>query len=276
MQVTILSAQWDGQTIRTRFRIAEEADFEEIAFVARTNDQTWLYEEGDRFESSLTGEVFTFSLGAGERTRSFGFDPFEDVVIITLAAFLRDGDDWIVQDAVRVPSTEQLRTNTGDDEKTGGQDGDIVPKLVQEQEGGTTVRELEPISVTRLGGTLPWDTDSIQLQCGETVTDNSGDMNIRLNYEAILTHTQFKTLNEMRTGDVPTDDVTEEPASTTVKLVSNAYNGPVTFDQLKFDRIADANGAITQRFGEVKEALYKIQLQTKETGDDDFEFIQDN
>lgn len=131
----------------------------------------------------------------------------------------------------------------------------VVPKLVQEYDDGagfTDRIEVEPLVVTRLGGTLPWDTESTQLQCGETVTDTSGDLNIRLVYHAIVTHTGFKELSRMRSR--PTE----------VKLVSAAYTGPVTFDQLKFDRIPDANGAVTRDQGEIDEPLYEIQLQSKE------------
>lgn len=142
------------------------------------------------------------------------------------------------------------------DQYLGGEDpgwykDQIVPKLVQETENGR--REFEPIVVTRLGGTLPWETESRQLQCGETVTSNNGDMNIRLVYECVCTHTQFKKLQQMRS----------EP--TAIKLVSAAYSNPITFDELKFDRIPDANGGIIRGEGENNEPRYKIQLQSKES-----------
>lgn len=144
----------------------------------------------------------------------------------------------------------------------------VVPKLVQlrrPEEGFPYKIEVEPLVVTRLGGTLPWDTESTQLQCGETVTDAGGDLNIRLVYHAIITHTDFKRLSRMRSN--PTE----------VKLVSRAYTGPVTFDQLKFDRIPDANGAVTRDDGEISDPLYEIQLQSKENDDDEgFSFIADN
>lgn len=125
-------------------------------------------------------------------------------------------------------------------------------------------REFEPLVVTRLGGTLAWDTDSTQLQCGETVTDSNGDMNLRMVYHCICTQTQFAELQLMR----------QNPEA--VKLVSRAYTGPATFDELKFDRIADANGAIVRGEGTTREPLYEIQLQSKEDESDSTILGEDN
>lgn len=142
------------------------------------------------------------------------------------------------------------------DDPPDGWDQQVSPKLVQVEpvDGGgyATVREVEPITVTRLGGTLPWETESTQLQCGATVTDSNGDRNQRLVMQATITHTQFQTIAEMR--QAPQD----------VRLVSRGYNGPVTFDELKWDRIPDANGAIINDEGENNEPQYEIQLQSKE------------
>jgi hypothetical protein len=122
----------------------------------------------------------------------------------------------------------------------------VSPKLVQDN------LELEPVVVTRLGGTLPFDTSSKQLQCGETVTDSGGEKNLRLVYHAVVTKTQFDTLARMRkNGD-------------SVELISTAYSGPATFDELKFDRITDANGAVIRGEGTTREPLYEIQLQSKQ------------
>jgi len=121
----------------------------------------------------------------------------------------------------------------------------VVPKLV----GGDVT--FEPDVVTRLGGTLPWDTQSKQLQCGETVVTNNEDFNLRINYECEATHSEFKKLMWMRASP-------EE-----IKLVSPAYSGRVTFDELTFDRISESNARVDQA-GENLEPMYKIQLQSKE------------
>lgn len=135
--------------------------------------------------------------------------------------------------------------------------GSISPKLVQEidtdGDGDIDIRrEVDPIVVTRLGGTLPFDTDSKNLQCGETITRRNGDMNIRLVMEGVVTETQREKLIEMRSN----------PSS--VKLISAAYTGRATFDQLSWDRIADANGAKSRTHGEIVEPLHTFQLQSKQ------------
>lgn len=127
------------------------------------------------------------------------------------------------------------------------------PKLIQVKSENTKRLELEPVAVHRLGGTLPWDTESTQLQCGETVTSANGDMNIRLVMGCIVTQSQFEKLSRMR----------ERPEE--IKLVSRGYTGPVTFDELKFDRIEDSNGAYIAGQGRSNEPQYDITLQTKES-----------
>jgi hypothetical protein len=124
----------------------------------------------------------------------------------------------------------------------------VEPTLKQD---GT---EITPLATIRLGGTIPWDTSSKQLQCGESITDNSGEQTHRLNMEAVVNHEQFKVLNQMRNND------------TQLTLVSAGYDGPATFDQLKWDRIEDANGALTPN-GAEDAPLYTVQLQTKENED---------
>lgn len=133
----------------------------------------------------------------------------------------------------------------GDDHKSG-----VVPKLVQETDADTI--EFSPEVVTRLGGTLPWDTESTQLQCGETVTSNNGDLNFRVVYEAVCVQYQLDNLSQMRSN----------PSGIT--LVSPMYTGPVTFDELKIEHITDANGAVHAGVGEMSGPFYKIQLQSKE------------
>jgi hypothetical protein len=132
----------------------------------------------------------------------------------------------------------------------GGVSTDISPKLKQ----GST--ELEPVATTRLGGTLPWDRDSVQLQCGETVSSTNGDLNLRLNMEAVVTKTQLEKLNSMRANP------------TNVFIVSDAYTGRVTFDEFKFDRVTDANSVTFPDRVSDDTPMYTIQLQSKEEDDE--------
>jgi len=111
---------------------------------------------------------------------------------------------------------------------------------------------MEPLTVTRLGGTLPFDTNSTQLQCGKTVTEASGDMNIRLVYHAIVTLDQLAELRKMR----------KHPDK--VELISHFYNGWANFDEMRVDRVTDANGVVTPT-GETNQPIYKVQLQSKES-----------
>lgn len=124
---------------------------------------------------------------------------------------------------------------------------EVIPKLIQEDSG----LEFAPRVVTKLAGTLPFDTNSEQLQCGKTVTESDGDLNIQLNMEAVVPHSKLKTIHEMRQYD------------SQIELVSAAYSGAAKFDQLKFDRLPDANGAMTVN-GSVEEPWYTVQLQSKE------------
>jgi len=132
----------------------------------------------------------------------------------------------------------------------------IVPKLVQESTDSIPRREFTPRVVTRLGGTLPWDTDSVQLDCGKTITQVSGDKNIRLVYHCRVPLSELRVLEKMRQ---------ETPQ---VKVVSTMYNGPVSFDQMKVDRVPDSNGIIVNGGENIDEPMYEVQLQTKEESED--------
>jgi len=132
----------------------------------------------------------------------------------------------------------------------------ITPRLIQPATDDTDERLFDPLVVTRLGGTLPFDTNSVQLDCGETITTNSGDMSIRLVMHCVCPKSQFQTLQEMR------------QVGAEIRLVSDAYSGPATFDELKFDRIPDANGAVVRGSTDnYDEPMYEVQLQSKEQDD---------
>jgi len=119
------------------------------------------------------------------------------------------------------------------------------------------IREVKPDAVLRFSGTLPFDADTTQLQDGQTVTASRGDQNIRLNMEMAVGYSEFQQLARMRTSN------------NQIRLVSPSYSGPATFDQIKYDRLPDANGAVFPDSGSVEEARYVVQLQSKEQSDND-------
>ena len=135
--------------------------------------------------------------------------------------------------------------------------GRTTPKLQAVDSNGNITREIKPDVVTRFGGTKPFDTTSTQLQDGQTVVDERGDTNIRLNMEMVLTFSQFQALNQITNR------------ANFLRVVAPSYTGKATFDQLKFDRIPDANGHVSRSGESIDEAKYSVQLQSKETEDDD-------
>jgi len=143
-----------------------------------------------------------------------------------------------------------------------GDGGDPDPITLNELEGAISPKltqgdlEIEPLAVTRLGGTLPWESETVQIDGGETLTGSDGDQVIQFVFKAVITKSQFETLAEMRARD------------TRLRLISSAYTGPVSFDELKFDRIPDANGFVRQDGSNSEQPLYEIQLQSKEDEDD--------
>lgn len=131
----------------------------------------------------------------------------------------------------------------------------VTPKLVQDSPEGRL--EFAPKVVTRLGYTLPWDNNSTQLDCGSTVTSNSGEMAMRLVFDCRAPLSELETLAEMRRR------------GTSVKLVSSIGEvNTVNFDELKVDRVPDSNGIITNDGRAIDEPMYEIQLQSKKEDDE--------
>jgi len=131
----------------------------------------------------------------------------------------------------------------------------LTPKLVQNSNDGRL--EFKPKVVTRLGYTLPWDINSTQLDCGSTVTSNSGEMAMRLVFHCRVPLSQLETLTEMRRR------------GTSVKLISSIGDvNVVNFDELKVDRVPDTNGIITNDGQDINEPMYEVQLQSKKEDED--------
>lgn len=124
---------------------------------------------------------------------------------------------------------------------------EIAPKL---KKGDTT---FEPLSVTRLGGILPWDIEQDQQLCGGTIVNTDDDMNVRMTIEGYCLLSQLADLLELRNSANEVQIVwsgSEETGITTV-----------TFDQLRFD-IRDGE-AVVEDSGESRR-ICSFQLQSKE------------
>jgi len=132
-----------------------------------------------------------------------------------------------------------------------------TPKLQEVDRDGNVVRELAPNFVSAFGGTLPFDTDSTQLQDGQTVTDQNGDQNIRLNMEMVLTGRQLFKLLDMRRSN------------NRLNVLSSTHSWKATFDEIKFDEIPDENGRVTADGQRIDDATFTVQLQSKESDEND-------
>ena len=140
----------------------------------------------------------------------------------------------------------------------------VTPKITAVDADNNTIVEVQPSVVTRFGGTVPFDEDSNQLQDGQTVTDQRGDMNIHLNMEFEATQQQLATLAQMR------KDVSNNNSPIVkLKVVSAFGTQPATFDKMKFDQIPDSNGIVTNSGDSREGARYTIQLQSKEQSEND-------
>lgn len=134
----------------------------------------------------------------------------------------------------------------------GGPNASDVDVSFEQNYEELVVREFAPDVVTELGGTLPWDTESAQLQGGETVTSNGDDMSFQLKFRCVCDSPELRKLLRMRSSPDK------------IRLVSVLYKGPVTFDQLKVERLPDANGAVEADGTENPYPRYDVQLQSRE------------
>ena len=166
-------------------------------------------------------------------------------------------DEEAVDQAIQRSQEQAQQAQAQQNREQRRRNAEVVPKLVEVDDNGNKVQELQPDVVSRMGGTLPFDADSVQLQDGQTVTDERGDTNLRLNMEFKTSKQGFEKLISMR------------DSGNRIDLVSATYTKPATFDQIKFDRIADANGVVFADGESRKEARYAIQLQSKEQSEDD-------
>jgi hypothetical protein len=59
-----------------------------------------------------------------------------------------------------------------------------------------------------------------------------------------------------------------------LNVISVGYSGKATFDEIKFDEIPDDNGRITADGQRIDDATFTVQLQSKESDEDDDSVIQ--
>lgn len=121
---------------------------------------------------------------------------------------------------------------------------------------------VEPISMT-CDYQLPWDRQSNQTACGQTIQYQNGDKNWRIVISGIISIDQFRALNSMR-GE---DEVEVRTAEFGTQKV--------TFDQLNVTRAGDEN---TARIDDELGPKLEFQLQTKELSSSDepaVEFINE-
>lgn len=114
------------------------------------------------------------------------------------------------------------------------------------------IDDIEPLTM-EVQYDLPWDRQSNQTACGNTIQYQGGDMNWRLVIDGIMTRAQLQRLNRLRGQDsVPV----RTPEFGTFS---------VTFDQLNVTR-ADGED-VADIYGE-EQPIVQFQLQTKELDED--------
>lgn len=116
------------------------------------------------------------------------------------------------------------------------------------------VGPVEPI-VMEAEYQLPWQRDSNQTACGQTIQRQNGDLDWRIVFRGVVTLSQLDALRGLRSNS---GEVQTRTAVFGVKVV--------TFDELRVTR------ADEESVGSVEgntEPLYSFQLQTKELEDDE-------
>lgn len=117
---------------------------------------------------------------------------------------------------------------------------------------------VEPI-VMQCQYQLPWDRQSSQTACGQTIQNQNGDMNWRVTIEGIMSRSDLIQLNALRDEDQVVV-VTEEFG----KML-------VAFDNLQITR------ADEEKWGEIEgeeTPILQFQLQTKEQSDEEGQGVQ--
>jgi len=128
--------------------------------------------------------------------------------------------------------------DSGDGTETGSPLLDVTPRI----------GEIEPISM-KCDYQLPWDRQSNQTACGQTIQYNAGDLNWRIVINGVITISQLRKLDAMR-GSENVEIRTAEFGKTTIQ-----------FDQLNITRNEDPAAA---EIDNKVQPLLEFQLQSKE------------
>lgn len=123
------------------------------------------------------------------------------------------------------------------------------------------IGNVEPVTM-RCEYQLPFERQSSQTACGNTIQNQNGDMNWRVVIEGILTIEQLDAIGELRGQD-------------SVEVITAEFGRiNVSFDQFNVTRASEeAVGDIEGEYG----PLLSFQLQSKEEDDQDpvVSFVQD-
>ncbi|MFC6990204.1 hypothetical protein ACFQJD_18620 [Haloplanus sp. GCM10025708] len=107
--------------------------------------------------------------------------------------------------------------------------------------------------MTRVGGTLPLNTDVAHGTGGRTYVSQTGDMGVTFTMEGYLFRPELKELTELVRS-------TEK-----VQIITDGYTGMAVFDQFKWDRNdQEQRGNYTFQGTPVTEPLYTFQLMQRE------------
>lgn len=133
-----------------------------------------------------------------------------------------------------------------------GNPGGVRPRI------GSGESAVEPI-VMQAEYQLPWQRESSQTACGQTIQNQNGDLGWRVVLEGIMSASDLIQLNALRDQ--------EEVLVTTEEF----GQVPVAFDNLTVTRADD------EKWGEIEgehSPILQFQLQTKESSDEEGEGVQ--
>lgn len=113
--------------------------------------------------------------------------------------------------------------------------------------------KVQPVYTEELEGTTSGNGEEHQDMCGTPYYEKLSDSNWRVTISGVVTLSQLNELKKMN------------PADQEVKVISNGHTGHVEFDRFTWTQTSDLNYGVFFIDGEeIKEPLFKFQLQTKQ------------